>query len=194
MNIDGFDVRPLTPDRWDDFETVLGASGIGGCWCTYWIHTSSTAWGEGCAGGKAAKNKALFKSVVQNGTPPGLIAYDSGEPIGWCRVTARSRLPGLANSRHFKTQLDIADVWSLSCFVIRTKHRGRGLTVVLTKAAAEFARANGAALLEVYPTDTEERKSPSVIYTGIASTFTRLGFVEVQRRAPHKPMMRLSLK
>ena len=193
MYIDGFDVQPFTPDRWNDFETVLGTSGIGGCWCTYWVHTSSKAWGEGCAGGKAAGNKAFFLDIVRNGRPPGLIAYESGEPIGWCRVMARSRLPGLANSRHFKTQLDITHTWSLSCFVVRTKHRGRGITTVLTKAAIEFARANGAEVLEVYPTDTEERKSPSIVYTGIASTFKRLGFVEVQRRAPNKPMMRLSL-
>lgn len=194
MYIDGFDVLPLTKDRWDDFETVLGKSGIGGCWCTYWVHESSKAWGDGCAGGKTAKNKAFFMSIVQSGRSSGLIAYDSGEPIGWCRVMERSRLPGLANSRHFKTQLDIANVWSLSCFVVRTKHRGRGLTTVLTKAAAKFARKHGADVLEAYPTETEERKSPSVVYTGVASTFRRLGFVEVQRRAPNKPMMRLPLK
>ncbi len=193
VRIDGFDVQPLTTDRWGDFETVLGASGIGGCWCTYWIHPSSKAWGDGCAGGRAAQNKALFMNIVRGGPPPGLLVYDAGSPIGWCRVTVRSRLPGLANSRHFKTELDTAGVWSLSCFVVRTKYRGRGLTAVLTKAAMEFARENGAETLEVYPTDTEERKSPSVVYTGIASTFRRLGFVEVQRRAPGKPMMRRSL-
>ena len=108
-------------------------------------------------------------------------------------VMPRSKLPGLARSRHFKTQLDTTDVWSLSCFVVRTKYRGRGLTAVLTTAAVEFARESGARALEVYPTDTEERKYPSVVYTGVASTFRRLGFTEVQRRAPGKPMMRLEL-
>ena len=32
------------------------------------------------------------------------------------------------------------------------------------------------------------------IYTGVASTFERLGFKEVQRKAPHKPMMRQELE
>ena len=193
MYIDGFEIHALTPDRWADFETVLGKSGVGGCWCMYWMHESSKAWGDSSAGGRAAKNKARFMDLVKQGPPPGLLSYLSDEPAAWCRVMPRSKLPGLARSRHFKTQLDTTDVWSLSCFVVRTKYRGRGLTAVLTTAAVEFARENGARALEVYPTDTEDRKYPSVVYTGVASTFRRLGFTEVQRRAPGKPMMRLEL-
>jgi hypothetical protein len=56
-----------------------------------------------------------------------------------------------------------------------------------------FARDHGAGALEAYPWETDEPRSPSSIYTGVASTFRRLGFEEVQRRAPHRPMMRLRL-
>ena len=73
------------------------------------------------------------------------------------------------------------------------KDRLRGLTALLTRAAADFARDHGATALEVYPTDTDEDKHPATVYTGIASTFRRLGFETVQARAPHKPMMRLLL-
>ena len=106
---------------------------------------------------------------------------------------ARDRLPGLANSRHFKTDLETAGVWSLPCFVVRRTHRGRGLTAVLTKAAIVFARDQGARILEAYPWETTDEKDPMVVYTGLASTFARLGFEVVQRKAPHKPMMRLPL-
>jgi len=29
--------HPLTPERWDDFETLFGKRGAcGGCWCMWW--------------------------------------------------------------------------------------------------------------------------------------------------------------
>lgn len=191
MNVDGYEIQPLTPDRFDDLVTVLGKSGIGGCWCMYWATATSTAWGEGAKGGSAAPNRTAFLEIVEKGPPPGLIAYDSEGPAAWCRVVPRTTLPGLANSRFFRSDLDIDDVWSLACFVVRRPHRGKGLTSVLTRAAIEHVAASGGGTLEAYPWDTEEKKSDSTIYTGIASTFARLGFRVVQRKAPHKPMMRL---
>lgn len=184
---------PLTTARWSDLETVLGRTGIGGCWCMYWAVGSNKEWTAGAKGGKTAPNKALFQSIVAEGPPPGLIAYDDGEAVAWCRVMARARLPGLARSTHFATDLDTAGVWSLPCFVVRRSHRGRGLTGAMVEAAISLARAQGARTLEAYPWDTDERQAPMTVYTGIASTFRRLGFVEVQRKAPHKPMMRLEL-
>ena len=38
MNLE---VRPLTPDTWDDFEVVMGPrGGDAGCWCMYNRQTS----------------------------------------------------------------------------------------------------------------------------------------------------------
>ncbi len=193
MKIDGFEVEPLTPERFGDFETVLGKGGIGGCWCMYWILPTSREWSEGAKGGSTAANKPAFRRIVQAGPPPGLLAYDGSDPVGWCRVMPRAALPGLERSRHFKTDLDTAGVWSLPCFVVRKSHRGRGLTAVLIKGAIELARADGARILEAYPWDTAEKQQPATVYLGLASTFTRLGFEVVQRRVEHKPMMRLSL-
>ena len=191
MIVDDYRVEPLTPDRFDDLIAVLGKGGIGGCWCMYWTCPTSAAWGEGCKGGSTAPNRRAFEAQVDAGPPPGLLAYDDGDPVAWCRVMPRAALPGLANSRYFKTDLDIEGVWSLPCFVVRRSHRGKGLTTVLTKAAIEFVRQQGGSIVESYPWDTDEAKADSVVYTGLASTFTRLGFEVVQRRADHKPMMRL---
>lgn len=193
MITDGYRIEPLTLDRFDDFMAVIGKGGIGGCWCMYWTCPTSAAWGEGCKGGSTAPNRQAFQDVVGAGPPPGLLAYDDGGPVAWCRVMPRRALPGLANSRYFKTDLDIEDVWSLVCFVVRRSHRGRGLTAVLTKAALEFVREQGGRIVESYPWDTDEVKADSVVYTGLASTFARLGFDVVQRRAEHKPMMRITV-
>ncbi|MDH3295720.1 MAG: GNAT family N-acetyltransferase, partial [Acidimicrobiia bacterium] len=137
--------------------------------------------------------RQAFLDLVEAGPPPGLLAYDDGDPVAWCRVMPRRALPGLANSRYFKTDLEIDGVWSLACFVVRRSHRGRGLTTVLTKAALEFVREQGGRIVESYPWDTDAVKADAVVYTGLASTFTRLGFEVVQRRAGHKPMMRIAV-
>lgn len=191
--IDGYRIEPLTPDRFDDFVTVIGVGGIGGCWCMYWTCPSTKAWREGAAGGRHARNRDAFGDIVDAGPPPGLVAYEEEEPVAWCRVMPRTALPGLANSRYFATDLDIDGVWSLPCFVVRRPWRARGLTGVLVRGAIDFARRHGATTLEAYPWDTDDTKDASVVYTGLASTFRRLGFDVVQRRAEHKPMMRISL-
>ncbi|MEO0938093.1 MAG: GNAT family N-acetyltransferase [Pseudomonadota bacterium] len=193
MNDDSYVIHPLTPERWDDFEAVLGKGGLGGCWCMYWMVKRTADWGEGQKGGSKAVNKARFRAIVQQKPPPGLIAYAEDAPIAWARVMPRARHPGLAQSRWFKTELDTEGVWSVSCFVVKKKWRGRGLTALLTRAAVDFARDHGATALEVYPTDTSEEKHPATVFTGIASTFRKLGFEVVQAKAPHKPMMRLIL-
>ncbi len=64
---------------------------------------------------------------------------------------------------------------------------------MLTKAAIGFVRKHGGTIVETYPWDTTEQKADSVVYTGMASTYERLGFEVVQRRAPHKPMMRIAV-
>lgn len=192
-SVDGYEVVPLVPDRFEDFVQILGKGGIGGCWCMYWISPTSAVWGEGAKGGSRASNRDAFREIVEEGPPPGLLAYESGQPIAWRRVMPRRVMLGLANSRYFKTDLDIEGVWSLSCFVVRAGWRGKGLTTVLAKAAIEFVREQGGSIVESYPWDTKEKKADAVVYTGVASTFQRLGFEVVQRHAGHKPMMRLAV-
>lgn len=193
MDIDGYNVVPLTPDLFPDVVEVLGPGGVGGCWCMYWATQTGAAWEAGRKGGSSAPNKQAFRALVAAGPPPGLLAYDEARPVAWARVVARSTLPGLERSRHFKTDLPVDGVWSLPCFVVVRSHRGRGLTAVLVRGAIELARDHGASMLEAYPWEPDERRAPATVYTGVASTFRRLGFVEVQRTVPHKPMMRLDI-
>lgn len=193
MLVDGYEIQPLTSERFPDLEAILGRNGIGGCWCMYWACESNAAWSDGARGGSVAPNRQAFRDKVDGGPAPGLIAYDGDIPVAWCRVVPRSELPGLARSPHFRTDLETEGVWSLPCFVVKSTHRRRGLTAVLIEAAKQFARDHGGRILEGYPWDTDEKKSASTVYTGVASTFERVGFEEVQRLVPHKPMMRLNL-
>ena len=77
--------------------------------------------------------------------------------------------------------------WALN---LNQPFRGRGLTGPLIKACVDYARVQGAAAVEAYPVDTERSQADVFVFTGLASTFRRAGFVEVARRSPTRPIMR----
>jgi len=138
----------------------------------------------------SATNRATMRRVVQAGPPPGLLATRDELAVGWCRVTPREAVPGL--DRPFRTRrVDEVAVWSISCFYIRKGHRRTGIMTALITAAVDYARAGGAPALEAYPLDSAV--SPSATASGYLSTFIRLGFAEIARRSPERPIMRIEL-
>ena len=177
--------RPLTPARWEHYEGLVGPNGASsGCWCMWWRLPN-----RAYRSGQGATNKRRFKRLVKKGPPPGLLAYENGEAIGWCAVCPRRELPALDRSRQL-ARVDDVPVWSASCFFIKRSARGKGVSGALVEAALDYARDKGAPALEAYPWNAKVKKAPSAIYTGIASVFERLGFKEVARRAAHRPVMR----
>jgi GNAT superfamily N-acetyltransferase len=175
-------IRPLTPDLWPALQDLFGPLGAcNGCWCMY---------GQiGAAYRKrpAAKNEADFYRLVKAGPPPGLLAFDGVQPVGWCRLAPRADLPGLDRVAHLK-RVDDQPVWALSCLYVRKGWRRQGVTAVLIEAAVKAAERAGATALEAYPFDAAV--SPSASGTGFASTFNRAGFREVARRIPARPILR----
>lgn len=179
------EVKPLVGGRWGDLEALFGDNGAcAGCWCMWWRQTRRQY--ERC---KGERNRRAFRAIVRAGPPPGLIAYVGGEPAGWCQVGPRAELPGLGRSRLTPT-VDDMPVWAISCLFVHRRHRRTGLTTVLIEAARDHAVAAGAPAVEAYPWDVAEKKAASTVFTGLASTYRRLGFVEVARPAPHRPVMR----
>jgi len=139
---------------------------------------------------KGAANKRALRKIVDSGPPPGILAYAGGEPVGWCAVGPRDTYPVLENSRILK-RVDATPVWSVVCLFVRKDWRRKGVTVRLLEAAAEFARKNGATLIEGYPVEPKKPDMPAAFaWTGLASGFRKAGFVEVARRSPTRPVMR----
>ena len=61
-------------------------------------------------------------------------------------------------------------------------------------AAADYARADGASILEGYPTEPRKDKAvDAFVYTGLRSAFDQAGYEEVARRSETRPIMRLHL-
>jgi len=126
---------------------------------------------------------------VKAGKVPGLIAYAGGEPAGWVAIEPRAAYPGLARSRTL-APVDDRPVWSITCFFVARPHRGRGMTRALVEAAVRHARARGARIVEAYPVEYRRDVADAWVYTGAASTFLDLGFVEVARRSASRPIVR----
>jgi len=183
-------VEPLTIERWPDFEILFGPNGAcGGCWCTWWKlpHADFKLMkGDGA--------RQAQREIVAAGTVPGLLAYVDGLPIGWIAVEPRAAYPRLARSRVLKA-VDDQPVWSVTCFFISKRMRRRGVTVALLRAAIEHVRQNGGRIIEGYPVEPREGKSPDAfVFTGLPGAFRAAGFVEVARHSPTRPIYRITLE
>lgn len=179
----------VTPGRWDDLELLFGDRGAcGGCWCMYW-RLAPKDWTAGKEGG----NREALRGLVASDTPPGVLAYDGDSPVGWCAVGPRSTFFRLERSKNL-APVDDTPVWSVVCFFVARSHRRLGVSEVLLRGAIELARSRGAAMLEGYPVIPQEDEMPDAFaWTGILSTFEKLGFAEVARRSIRRPIVRLSL-
>ncbi len=178
--------QPLTPDRWPDLERLFGARGAcAGCWCMWFRETRAEFERR-----KGAGNRAALRALVEQGPPPGILAYAGEEPVGWCALAPRAQYPLLARSRILRP-VDDEPVWSVVCFFVARTHRRRGLTVELLRAAARYARERGARVLEGYPVEPKAAgTADSFAYHGLASAFRDAGFAEVARRSETRPIMR----
>jgi GNAT superfamily N-acetyltransferase len=184
------DVRPLTPERWPDLEALFGERGAcAGCWCMWWRLTRPEFEKTRGAGTKRA-----FKKITKDGEVPGLIAYRDGQPIGWCALAPRNQYCRFETSRVLKP-VDDKEVWSITCFFVARPFRGCGITGQLLKAALDYAREQGASVVEGYPIDPQKgRWADPFVYTGLVSTFRKVGFVEVLRRSETRPIMRYTIR
>ena len=182
--------HPVTPDRWKDFEKLFGSNGAcAGCWCMWWRLSRKEFYRK-----QYAENKRAIKKIILAGQKPGILAYANGKPVGWCAIQPREAYSSLERSNVLK-RVDDSPVWSVTCFYVARGYRHQGLAAQLLKAAIRLARQRGAKIIEGYPIDSGgEKKNTVSIFTGLASTFTEAGFVEVERRSPTRPIMRYFIK
>jgi GNAT superfamily N-acetyltransferase len=122
------------------------------------------------------------------------LAYHGQQPVGWCAVAPRQDFPALGRSRILKPVDDQA-VWSVTCFFIARGYRRKGLATMLLRTAVNYAHEQGAKIIEGYPIDSRTKSIPDVFaWTGLATAFRKVGFKEVARRSPTRPLMRKTFR
>jgi GNAT superfamily N-acetyltransferase len=139
---------------------------------------------------KGEGNHQAMQAIVDSGEVPGLLAYIGESPVAWVSVAPREAFPSLDRSPVLK-RIDDQPVWSVVCFFIARKYRRQGLSLSLLQAAVEYARRQGARIVEGYPIEPKKDSAPDIYaFTGLAATFRKAGFVEAARRSETRPIMR----
>jgi GNAT superfamily N-acetyltransferase len=166
------EVRPATV--FDDVKTLVGPKRPDStvCWClSYRIPATQNV---SLRGGERGE---LARQLVGQDPPPGVLAYDGGDPVGWAAVHPRADT-GFARNRRIP-HVDDQDVWSVWCLRVRPGHRGQGIAHHLLAGAVALARTYGAPAIEGYPVDNGgSRVDLTMAYVGTRKLFEDAGFTK----------------
>ncbi|HEX6365307.1 MAG TPA: GNAT family N-acetyltransferase [Agromyces sp.] len=165
------EVRPATV--FADVEAVVGPKrpDANVCWCLSYRLTSSKE-NQALTG---TERGAKVRELVAQDPPPGVLAYDGDEVVGWAGVHPRADTSFATNRRI--PHVDDLDVWSVWCIRVRPGHRGEGISHHLLAGAVEFARQHGAPAIEGYPLDNRGAKVDlTMAYAGTKRLFEKAGF------------------
>jgi GNAT superfamily N-acetyltransferase len=148
------------------------------CWCLSWRLSSKE--NRSLIGPQRADK---VRELCARNLAPGVLAYRDGEVAGWAGIAPRAELHPFANSRKIP-HLDDLPVWSLWCIRVRPGFRKQGVTPALIDGAVEFARVNGAPIVESYPADNAgARVDLTMAFVGTRAMFERAGFVKASDTA-----------
>ena len=169
----GIEVRPAT--TFEDVKTMVGPKrpDANVCWClSYRIPSKQNQALRGTERGD------LVKQLVAQSPPPGVLAYDGGEVVGWAAVHPRADTSFAGNRKI--PHVDDAEVWSVWCIRVRPGYRGKGISHHLLAGAVDMARSFGAPTVEGYPVDNGGRKVDlTMAYVGTRKLFEDAGFAKV---------------
>ncbi|WP_040336549.1 GNAT family N-acetyltransferase [Candidatus Blastococcus massiliensis] len=168
------EVRPASV--FEDVATMVGPKrpDAQSCWCLSYRLMSSKENQE--LVGRARGERV--RELVREEPRPGVLAYDGDEVVGWAAVHPRADT-SFAKNRKIP-HVDDLDVWALWCVRVRPGHRGQGLAHYLVAGAVDYARANGAPVVESYPVDNGGAKVDlTMAYVGTRGLFERAGFTKV---------------
>jgi predicted GNAT family acetyltransferase len=188
------DIVPLTPELWPAFEALFGKQGACyGCWCTYFRLPPAAR-----RASDRQSNKDHIRTRIEAGPPPGLLAVKDGVADGWMQIGPRHDVPEWNNAGRASAPIEAGDaadagVWAISCFFVRTKARGQGLTHALVAGGIEHARRSGARRVEACPIDNSRDSRSLGLFVGSTRVFEKAGFRPAVTRKAGRPLMRLEL-
>jgi GNAT superfamily N-acetyltransferase len=168
------EIRPAT--RFADVATMLGPKKNPDgnvCWCL--SHRLDAKTNQSLVGRARGEH---VRKLCRRAIPPGVLAYDADEVVGWAGVAPRAGLP-VARSTKIPT-VDDLEVWSIFCVRVRPGFRGRGISLDLVSGAVDLAREHDAPGIEAVPVDNGGKKVDlTMAFVGTRGLFERAGFRKV---------------
>ncbi|MCE5344193.1 MAG: GNAT family N-acetyltransferase [Eubacteriales bacterium] len=170
------EVRPLTPEKVEDFFTFFEKVAYSdhpewgcGCYCCFFHATDRVEWERRTA----EDNRIQAREMILAGDMRGLLAYDQQTPVGWCHYDLLSNLPGAA-AFYPSVATDDPESAAIVCFTVAQGWRKQGVATALLTAALDDLRARGVRRVEAYPVLRDE--SPEHNYLGPLTLYQKMGF------------------
>jgi GNAT superfamily N-acetyltransferase len=162
-------VKKLTSDLVPDFFRLHSeANGMAWCNCVaWWVPT----WEE-FESSSSESNRRLREELFERGEFDGYLIYDDLEPVGWCQVGLKNRLPKLI--QHFPSSSDDR-TFAITCFFIVEAYRKQRLAAVFLEAILEDLMQQGVSSVEAYPKKLVDLPDDEV-WLGPMSLFINAGF------------------
>lgn len=169
-------VVPASADRFDDVAIMLApqTASVVACWCLVYRLDPKTNRDLG-----AGQRREAMRELCAGPIPPGVLAYQHDDVVGWAGIAPRDDVRGIRDNRKIP-RVDDLPVWSLWCLKVRPGHRGQGISQALIDGAVRFAFDNGAPAVESYPMDNPStRVDPTAAFVGTRSQFEAAGFRKI---------------
>jgi GNAT superfamily N-acetyltransferase len=186
-----YTTRPLTPETWDGFATLVEANnGVwGGCWCMG-FHPEGVGKGRTASGNREAK-----RAYVDAGTVRQTLVYDGDECVGWCQYGSPAELPNIKNPQAYDKGLVEPPRWRIGCIFTGSRHRGQGVARAAVAATLDAIREAGGGVVEAYPEQVADRgpQRGAYFHTGPETLFEEFGFTRDRPIAKWRWVMRLDL-
>ncbi|RAP76134.1 GNAT family N-acetyltransferase [Paenibacillus montanisoli] len=195
-------IVPANEASWEDLDAILGPARCHSvrCYCQR-FKIPNSQWNQIDDDERAFMLRAQTDcGNPESGTTSGLVAYLDREPVGWCAIEPRTAYSKLLSSRvpwaGRNEDKNDDGVWAMTCFIVRTGYRRRGITYELARAALEFARRRGARAVEGYPMITVPGREITwgELHVGSRNAFAAAGFREVTRPTARRVVMRIDFR
>jgi len=175
------EIVEIGPERVSDYFVLFDAAfrdfpDWSGCYCAFYDAPVGQSFDPEA---DALANRVGRAERIRAGQASGLLAYRDGQPVGWCNVAPRSRVPNL---RKFAEAIEqpTDDPAVVMCFVIDPENRGTGVATALLEGAVEVARTWGVPWIEGYPANPDNDREglpwSAAFYKGPLSMYLNTGF------------------
>jgi len=186
------EVRPLAPERLDDFLDLFDHRAFAdnpswrGCYCFNFRFAGDDA---AAAERTTADNRRDMSDAIAGGRAHGLLAYVDGRAVGWCSASPKAEMPQLLRRDWIPAESERVGI--IGCLVIASQYRRHGVARRLVAAAGDYLAGIGCTIAEAYP--IKEVGIDAHGFNGPPEIYRELGY-ETYRDLPQRLVVRKNLR